>query len=153
MAQAMTAHTHDDTHAGHDHPALELTSQIEDLGPCEKKLTVTVAAATVAHHLGDATKDLGSALAMPGFRPGKAPKRLIERRFQDRIQAEVRAHLHEDGLKQILDAHGWELLSPAEWDNPPALPALPAAHCSPGRGGPSGTCPGLRCGQRAGLAA
>ena len=134
MAQmAAHTHTHGDTHEGHDHPKLELTSQVEELGPCEKKVTVTVAAATVAHHLGDATRDLGSALAMPGFRPGKAPKRLIERRFQDRIQAEVRAHLHEDGLKQVLDEHAWELLSPAEWQGAGEPPALRAGGALPVR--------------------
>ncbi len=117
MAEA--THTHEG-HEGHEHvhgdeEKLALTVEVSEVGPCEKALAITVATESVGKRLLGATRELKKVLSMPGFRPGHAPKRLVEKRFQDRIQAEVRGALLEAGLRQALEEKGWGLLGDPTW--------------------------------------
>lgn len=89
---------------------LRLSVTITEVNSCEKRCDITVDAAGVKQRYDDALKDLRNSVALPGFRPGHAPKKLVERRFKDRVEAEVRDGLHEDGIRQLLDDKGWEML-------------------------------------------
>jgi trigger factor len=89
---------------------LALTVATEDRGPCEKRLAITVGGASVAQRFEETLRELTRTLHLPGFRPGKAPRKLIERRFADRVKSDVRDALHEAGVKQVLDAKGWQVL-------------------------------------------
>jgi trigger factor len=89
---------------------LHLTVATRDVNACEKRCTITVDAASVKKRYDEALKDLRNHVALPGFRPGHAPRKLVERRFKDRVQAEVRDGLHEDGIRQLLDEKGWDLI-------------------------------------------
>lgn len=89
---------------------LNLEVTITEVNSCEKRCDITVDAAGVKKRYNDALKDLRNHVALPGFRPGHAPKKLVERRFKERVESEVRDGLHEDGIRQLLDEKGWELL-------------------------------------------
>ncbi|MGN0959730.1 MAG: trigger factor family protein, partial [Coriobacteriales bacterium] len=53
------------------------TSKLED---GKVQITVTVPAQTVKQHIDRHFKDLGRA-RIPGFRPGKAPRKILEQNF------------------------------------------------------------------------
>jgi trigger factor len=89
---------------------LTLTVVTTEVSACEKRCTITVEAASVKQRYNDALKDLRNTVALPGFRPGHAPRKLVERRFKDRVEAEVRDGLQEDGIRQLLDEKGWDLI-------------------------------------------
>lgn len=102
---------------------LALTVATEDRGPCEKRLAITVGGESVTKRFEETLRELTRTVSLPGFRPGKAPRKLIERRFADRVKSDVRDALHEAGVKQVLDAKGWQVLGQptVEHDHAPDL--------------------------------
>ena len=63
--------------------------ELEDAGPLEKKLSITVPAKEVEGRFAVAYRELRKEVELPGFRKGKVPRKVLEKRFGERIAAEV----------------------------------------------------------------
>ena len=64
---------------------------INDAGPCRKHVKVVVAAEDISARVQDKLKELMHDVQAPGFRPGKAPRKLVEKQFyKDVIRAGYR---------------------------------------------------------------
>ena len=63
--------------------------QVEKLSPVEKKVTVEIEATEVAKEIDRAYASLGRRAKLKGFRPGKAPRAVLERNFKDQVEADV----------------------------------------------------------------
>ncbi len=63
--------------------------QVEKLSPVEKKVTVEIEPAEVAKEIDRAYASLGRRAKLKGFRPGKAPRAVLERNFKDQVEADV----------------------------------------------------------------
>lgn len=72
---------------------------VEHLGPCKKLLRVEVPVETVNAAFDEVTGQFQKVAQLPGFRPGKAPKHLITRSFEGRINEEARKKLLEESLR------------------------------------------------------
>src|SRR5688572_26093505 len=59
--------------------------EIRDVGPCRKHIKVTIDRKDIDARLGDHFKKLVAESNVAGFRPGKAPRALVERRFQKEV--------------------------------------------------------------------
>lgn len=108
----------------HEHK-LHQTVAIKDVGPCKKHIQVTIPREDIEHRLNDKYKELvkGHDTIIPGFRPGKAPRKLIERRFEKDVSDQVRAELLLASLEQLADEHDLAPLAPPNID--PFKIALP----------------------------
>jgi len=77
-------HAHSHSHA-HDHEDDEkkLAPKVEmsDVGPCKVKLRIEVAAERVHEEIEHKYVELNESVALPGFRQGKAPRPLLEKKF------------------------------------------------------------------------
>jgi FKBP-type peptidyl-prolyl cis-trans isomerase (trigger factor) len=62
---------------------------VEDAGPATKKVTIEIPEELIASKLAEQFQDLRREAAVPGFRPGHAPAKLIERRFQGDVKQQV----------------------------------------------------------------
>lgn len=58
-----------------------MISAVETLSPTRVKLTVEVPSVELKPYLDEAFKEIAAQIAVPGFRPGKVPTRLIEQRI------------------------------------------------------------------------
>ena len=67
--------------------------RVETAGPCRRELHIEVPAEQVDLTFAEVTKAYASVAKIPGFRPGKAPRDLIRRRYQKEIVAEVKERL------------------------------------------------------------
>jgi trigger factor len=63
--------------------------QVETVSPVEKKVTVEIDPDRVAKELASAYASLGRRVKLRGFRPGKAPRQVLERNFREQVEAEV----------------------------------------------------------------
>lgn len=70
-----------------------MSYQVEQVSPIQKKLLFTVPAQKVTSELDQAFKSLARNVRLPGFRPGKAPRRVLEQRYGKSIQQEVASNL------------------------------------------------------------
>ncbi len=89
----MHAHTHD----------VEV-KKVEKLSPTQVRLTLSFSAEVVAEHEKMTAKDYSKQASLPGFRPGKAPLKMVLDKFQDRIRRDVLSHLVEAGVSEAMHA-------------------------------------------------
>ena len=95
--------------------------QVEELSPVERKLSIEVPPEQVQAELGRAYAQLGRSVRLPGFRPGKIPRRILEQRFKGEVEDDVARRLVERAYlsaisEHHLDAVGAPQLTPVRLD-------------------------------------
>lgn len=107
-------HSHDHSHShDHDHgtavaeteAAAErkpLNVTVSDAGPARKSLVIEVPAERIAEAIGTNYNKLQDDAQIPGFRKGRAPKRLIEKRFSSAVKDEVKSQIISETYEQAL---------------------------------------------------
>ena len=76
---------------------------VEDISPVKKKVAVTVSADEVDAIINRTTAKYRSRVALPGFRKGKAPLPMVEKRFSQDIYDEAANELLNGNVSQILE--------------------------------------------------
>jgi len=75
---------------------------VEELSPCKRALHVELPPEQVAATMEATLKELSRKIHVPGFRRGKVPPQIIQRRFQSDIQEEVLRELIPDSYREAL---------------------------------------------------
>ena len=75
---------------------------VETLAPCKKLVRIEVDAQAVDSAFEEMTKNFVRQAALPGFRPGKAPKAMVLKRYDSEIQDEVKKKLVPDSYRQAV---------------------------------------------------
>ncbi len=76
---------------------------VENLAPCKKLMRVEVEAKDVDAAFDDMLKEFQRHTSLPGFRPGKAPRDMIAKRYEKDIQDEVKKKLIPDSYRKAID--------------------------------------------------
>jgi len=82
----------------------------ETVGPALRKLEIEIPAEVVDQKLEEAFDHIQSEAALPGFRPGRAPRRLIERRFGSHLREDVRNRLLGQAFGEVVEEQGIEII-------------------------------------------
>jgi trigger factor len=75
---------------------------VENLAPCKKLVRVEVESQKVDETFESITKDFSKHAALPGFRPGKAPREMILRKYEKDIEDEVKKKLISDSYRDAM---------------------------------------------------
>ncbi len=75
---------------------------IENAAPCRKKLRVEIAAERVAGTRAEILQEFRKVATIPGFRPGKAPEPMVEKRYAGQIDEELRKRLIPESYREAL---------------------------------------------------
>ncbi len=75
---------------------------VENLAPCKKLLRVEVDAKAVDAAFDSTAKEFQKQAALPGFRPGKAPRAMVLKKYETDIKAEVKRKLIGDAYRQAV---------------------------------------------------
>jgi len=86
--------------------------QVENLSPVEKKVTIEIDPERVAKELSHAYQSLGRRVKLKGFRPGKAPRHVLERNFREQVEAEVLESLVQDTFAQAVREQSIDAVAP-----------------------------------------
>src|SRR5262245_19585919 len=80
---------------------------ITDVGPCRKHIKVTVERADIDDLLNEKYKELmvDQPAQIPGFRPGKAPREVVIRKFQKDVTSQVKGQVLMASLEQLAEDH------------------------------------------------
>jgi trigger factor len=98
------AETEKDEEGTSDEPEkLHQTVEMRDVGPCKKYIKVTIERADIDKLLDKKYTELVGDAQVPGFRPGKAPRRIIERRFKKDVSSQVRGQVLMQSLEQLAE--------------------------------------------------
>ncbi|MBM4090354.1 MAG: trigger factor [Planctomycetes bacterium] len=95
---------------------LSLEVKIDEPGACQRHVTVTVARADVERYMEEAFDELRPKAEVPGFRPGRAPRKLVESRFKEQISNQVKGSLLSDTLAQISEEQELTAISEPSFD-------------------------------------
>jgi trigger factor len=95
---------------------LELTERfvvnvtVENLAPCKKLMRVELEAHKVDETFDSVTREFQREASLPGFRPGKAPREMVLRKYGKDIEDEVKRKLISDSYKQAVDEQKLDVL-------------------------------------------
>lgn len=78
---------------------------IADAGPCRKHIKVTIDRAEIESRMKDKVKEMMPTANVPGYRPGKAPRKLIEKLFLKDFQEQIKGELLLQSLEQVAEDH------------------------------------------------
>jgi trigger factor len=84
---------------------------VENLAPCKKLVRVEVDVKDVDATFETITKDFQRQVSLPGFRPGKAPRDMVIRKYETDIKAEVKRKLIGDSYRQALTDQKLQVVS------------------------------------------
>jgi trigger factor len=83
---------------------------VENLAPCRKLMRVEIEAQKVDETFDTITKEFQREAVLPGFRPGKAPREMVLRKYGKNIEDEVKRKLISDSYKQAVDEQKLDVL-------------------------------------------
>ena len=103
--------TNDDAVDQDEKAKLSLEIQVEEPSACQRHVTVTVAREDVDRYLNEAFDELLPKAEVPGFRPGRAPRKLVEGRFRDQVHDQVKGSLLLDSMTQVNEEKDFSAIS------------------------------------------
>jgi trigger factor len=83
---------------------------VENLAPCKKLVRVEIDAQKVDETFASVTKDFQKQAVLPGFRPGKAPRDMVLRKYDKEIQDEVKRKLISESYRDAVKEQKLEVL-------------------------------------------
>jgi trigger factor len=83
---------------------------ISDAGPSRKKVSIEIPAETVTEKLRDSLDTMAIEAQLPGFRKGRAPRNLIEKRFGSALRDEAKKTLLADAYTKAIEEHKLEVV-------------------------------------------
>lgn len=89
---------------------LEPTVTITDIGPAKKKLTIEIAAEAIASKIEENFQSLQDEAQLPGFRRGRAPMKLLQKRFGSDVRKEVCSQLIGEGYTTAVESNELRVL-------------------------------------------
>ena len=101
-----------------DETPQKLTLQIEVEKPsaCERHVIVKIPREDIERYYDKAFSEMMGSAAVPGFRPGRAPRKLIEHRFRKDVADQVKGSLLMDSMAQITEDEKFAAISEPEFD-------------------------------------
>jgi trigger factor len=97
---------------------LNVTTAVADTGTWEKKINVTVAPEDVGREYNTVIGGFSGHVNLPGFRPGKVPRDVIEKRFGTEIRKQVTANLLERAIQTAVEKENLKIVGDPEFDEP-----------------------------------
>jgi trigger factor len=118
MATTETADNPEVTAEGEakEKPKLALEVKIDKPSACQRHVTVTISRPDVERYVSEQFDELSPKAELPGFRPGRAPRKLVEKQFKEQVHEQVKGKLLMDSLTQISDEHEFSAISEPDFD-------------------------------------
>jgi trigger factor len=102
--------------AAEEKKELSLDVKVDIPSACQRHVTVTIAREDVDRYLEEAFTELMPKANVPGFRPGRAPRKLVEGRFRDEISDQVKGALLMDSMAQVSEQQNFSAISQPDVD-------------------------------------
>lgn len=96
----------------------DVKPEIKEAGPCKKTATFTIASAEVDKAFEEKFEEVNENVPLPGFRVGRAPQHLLEKKFGKYIAQEVTSKLLQDTFEDTLKEEEWDILGDPDFDIP-----------------------------------
>lgn len=95
---------------------LQIDIKIDEKSTCERHVVVTIAASEVERYRKESFDDVVPKAELPGFRAGKAPRKLVESKFKEQVDEQVKSSLVMDSLQQVTEGDHFSAISEPDFD-------------------------------------
>jgi trigger factor len=95
---------------------LSLNVDITDCGPCRKHVRVKVPRTDVDHFLNQTVKEMVTKAAVPGFRTGHVPRRLVVKKYKKEVSDDVKQRLLLQSLEQLAEENNLDAINTPDLD-------------------------------------
>ena len=99
-----------------EQPPLKMDVKVQSPQACLRDVVVTVPREEVQRYLKKAYDELVPEAQVPGFRAGRAPRKLVEKQFKDRVHEQVKGSLVMDSLSQVTESQPFSAISEPNFD-------------------------------------
>ena len=99
-----------------------MKASLEDISQVKKKLSVEIDAKEVNKKLNSAYGKIGKQTKIPGFRPGKVPRKMLESYFGSQVEADVASELVNESFPEAVNETEAFPLSQPELEKGPVKP-------------------------------
>ena len=100
---------------GTDQP-LKLDVAVESVSTCQRRVKVSIPRDDINRHFDEAVAELMPTALLPGFRPGRAPRRLVSSRFKSELADQIRSRLLAAAMTQVTEQEKLSPISEPELD-------------------------------------
>lgn len=94
---------------------------VEDAGTATKKVTVEIPAQRIQDAIAEQFKELKSQAVLPGFRAGRAPQKLLEKKFSKDVRDQVTRTLLQESYQQAVEKNNLQVVGEPDFENPDSL--------------------------------
>jgi trigger factor len=95
---------------------LNLEVQLASPTACERHVTVNVSRDDIERYFDKAFSEMMPTATVPGFRSGRAPRKLVEARFRKDLADQVKGSLLMDSVGQVIEDSKLSAISEPEFD-------------------------------------
>jgi trigger factor len=99
-----------------DAQPLQLSVAVKQPSACERHVTVTIPRDDINRYFDNAYGEMMPTAAVPGFRIGRAPRKIVEHRFKEQVTDQVKSALLMDSLEQISEDKTFTAISEPKFD-------------------------------------
>ena len=101
---------------GNPKKKLELDVKVDSPSACQRHVTVTISQDDVNRYFDEAISEMMPTATVPGFRPGRAPRKLVESRFRKDVFEQVKGSLLMDTMSQVSEELEFSAISEPDLD-------------------------------------
>jgi len=113
--ESETPETNEETQAKEARTAKN-TVTVEDAGPCKKKVAIEVPEETIKDMADEQYRELRRDVVVPGFRKGRAPRRLLEKRFGKETGEQIKLKLLAEASEAAVKDKKLDILTDPDID-------------------------------------
>jgi trigger factor len=95
---------------------LKLDVAVESVSTCQRRVKVSIPRDDINRHFDEAVAELMPTALLPGFRPGRAPRRLVSSRFKADLSDQIRSRLLAAAMTQVTEQEKLSPISEPELD-------------------------------------
>ena len=99
-----------------DEELLNNTLEIETISACERKIVVTIPHEEIDRYFSKEFDEIIENANVPGFRKGRAPKKLVAKRYKKMVEDRVKSSLVMDSISQLHDREDITPISEPDFD-------------------------------------
>ncbi len=90
---------------------------VEELSPTKKRFSIEVPAEVVEERIVNSLKKIGKTAKIPGFRPGRAPLSILDKRFGKDVEKEVLEELIPEVYTQVIQEEKIVPVAPPQFED------------------------------------
>jgi trigger factor len=95
---------------------LNLSIKVDKPSACQRHITVTIPRDEIERYYDKGFSEMMDTANVPGFRAGRAPRKLVEARFRKEVSDQVKGSLLMDSMTQITEDESFSAISEPDFD-------------------------------------